>query len=311
MKADLLNLLMLATAMVLAMIGATWQDTDASPVGEVVHSAEIPAPTATEVTDARGVSVPVGDYQRIVSLNTVADHLLLDLVERDRLAAVTGWTLSGHPDAWRFQGLEGVGSSDQLEQVIGLEPDLVLVSKFADETLMSRLREHGVPVFDLGETRGIETTRANLRTLGVLLGEHERALQIEQAFDRQLEALLLPSDQHVEGLFLTVWGDSFSGGTRGTSYGDMLRYGGVRDLAEQHGYSDWPQYTPEQLIAMNPSLIVTQPDMAPVVCEHGTLRELAACKPGGRVVEVAGGYIGDPGLGVVKAAAAVKAQVHP
>ena len=313
MIADLLNGGVLLLALALAITGAVWQGEEVEGAGPTVVSAPPPPEGATELTDARGVVVPVADYQRIVSLNTVADHLLLELVEPARLVGVTGWTATRHPEAWRFGGRAQVASSDQLEQLIELEPDLVVVSKFADENLMARLREAGILVFDLGETRGVSTTLPNIRTLAALLQARDRGAQLEARFSLELQALddAVDDADRPQGLFLTVYGDSISGGSAGTSYGDMLHYAGVRDLAEEHGYREWPQYTPEQIIAMDPALVITEPNMAAAICGHSVLAELRACGPEGRVVEVAGGYIGDPGLGVVQAAAAVQALVHP
>ena len=101
------------------------------------------------------------------------------------------------------------------------------------------------------------------------------------------------------------------GGTAGSSYGDMLHYAGVDDLAEAHGYADWPTFSPEQLLAIDPPLIVTQAGMGEVLCGHSALQLLACCQPGGRVIEVSGKYHSDPGLGLVHAAAAVQRLVHP
>lgn len=314
MRADLLNAAALAVSLAAAMLGALWQEGDQPLAGANVVTAPVPeAADVTELVDARGRTVAVGDYQRITSMNTLSDHILLHLVEPRRLASITTHTTDQHPEHWRFGDRPGISRADQIEEILGLQPDLVLASKFADEAFMSRIREAGIPVFDLGEMRGVDTTLQNIRALGVLLNQRERAAALERRFRRELAALdaAVPDDQMPVGIYLSVYGDSYFGGTAGSSYADMLRYAGVRDLAAEHGYREWPRYSPEQLLAMDPTLIVTQQGMGVLICKHSVLRDLAACDDGGRVVEVPGTYHSDPGLGLVEAAAGVQALVHP
>ncbi|MEL6345825.1 MAG: ABC transporter substrate-binding protein [Myxococcota bacterium] len=313
MKADLLNAAALGVALAAAMLGALWQEGEPLDVDANVIAAMPAAPGATELTDARGKTIAVKDYQRIASLNTVADHVLLHLVEPDRLIGITGYTADTHPEQWRFGERPGVSRSDQIEEILSLRPELVVTSKFADEAFMSRLREAGIAVFDLGEMRGVQTTLQNIRTLGALLDQRERAAALERRYLRELAALdaAVPDEQMPAGIYLSVYGDSYFGGSSGSSYADMLRYAGVRDLAAEHGYREWPRYSPEQLLAMDPTLIITQQDMGAVICRHSVLRDLAACDKGGRVIEVPGTYHSDPGLGLVEAAAGILALVHP
>ena len=178
---------------------------------------------------------------------------------------------------------------------------------------MARIRDGGIPVFDLGEMRGVASTVLTIRTLGQLLQQPERAAHIESDYLLQLSALdaSVPDDAEVPGLFLSIYGDSLFGGTTGTSYADMLHYAGVHDVAAEHGYTEWPKYSPEQLLELDPPLVVTQTGMATLVCSHSTLRDLACCRDGGRVIEVPGDYHSDPGLGLVVAATDVQRLVHP
>jgi ABC-type Fe3+-hydroxamate transport system substrate-binding protein len=266
-----------------------------------------------ELKDARGHVVPTNDYARVVSLNTVADPILLSIIEPGRLLAVSTRTRDEHPEGFRYAGRPSVDRSDDLETILALRPDLVVASKFADESFMARLREEDIQVFDLGDMRGVGTTVLNIRTLGALLRQPARAAQVEADYLMRLAALdaAVPDEAEAPGLYLSIYGDSLFGGTAGSSYADMLHYAGVHDLAEEHGYRDWPTFSPEQLLAIDPPLVITQTGMAAVICGHSTLQHLACCGEGGRIIEVPGTYHSDPGLGLVQAAAAVQRLVHP
>lgn len=312
MTADRVNLAALLAALVLAAGGALVQPEEDAPRGAVV-TVEPAAAGAAEVIDGRGVAVPVAPYRRIVSLHVVADHLLLDLVEPGRLVGVTDGSKLQHPDGWRFGDIAGLARPHSLETLLALRPDLVIVSNFVDEAALSRLRDRGVAVFDLGEMRGVRSTVDDIRALGVLLGVSDRAARLEDRYLRELAALdrAVPDQEMAPGLYLSVYGDAFFGGTEGTSYADLLRTAGVADIAAAHGFVDWPRFTPEQLVALDPALVVTQEGMAGAICGHTVLREIAACGEGGRIVELPGRYHTDPGLGIVPAAQIVQRLVHP
>ena len=312
MKLQLFNAVALLGTLALATWGATRVDVEADPSTTVVVAAPGPA-QATELVDARGLTVATGDYQRIVSLNIVADPILLFLVEPTRIVAVSEYGRDKHPDGFRYAGRPSMSGTDDLEAVLSLKPDLVVTSNFTDESFRTRLRESGIAVFDLGEMRGVRTTLLNIRTLGQLLQQPERAARLEADYRMRLTALdaAIPEEDEAPGLYLSIFGDSMFGGTVGTSYADMLHHAGVRDVAEEHGYVEWPRFSPEQLLAIDPPMVITQVGMGAVLCRHSTLRELACCQPGGRVIEVPGEYHSDPGLGLIPAAHTVQQMVHP
>lgn len=311
MNTDVVNALGLAACLAAASWGAL-QDATVVVPPPPPEPTTAPTSTHTDVTDARGKPVPIAPYARIVSLNTVSDHILLELVEPGRLVSITGLTRDTHPRAWRFGERVSVGRSDQLEAIVALQPDLVVVSQFADEAFMARLRESGIRVFDLGPMEGVRTTRANITTLGHLLDIPDRAAALSRRFERELAGLAsrVPEAAHEKGLYLTVYGDTLYGGTTGSSYADMLHYGGVHDVAADFGHTGWPQYTPEAVLAMDPPLIITGSAMRTALCSHSTLRQLKACAPGGRIVELDAASQADPGLGIVDSAEAVLAAVH-
>ena len=312
MRLSLANGAALAVALGLSMWGATVRLDPGEATARIVVAPASPE-GASELTDARGQVVPVADYQRIVSLNSVADPILLELVSPNRLVAVTAYSLDTHPEGYRFGDRPGVAQSSDIEQILALQPDLVIGSRFSGEPFMARLREAGVPVFDPGDLRGVETTLHTISVLGSLLGQSDRAERIAADYRLRLQALeaAVPATDRVPGIWLTVYGDTLYGGTQGSSYGDMLHYGGITDLAAAKGLTDWPQFSLEQLLDLDPPLVVTSEGMGTTICHHSTLQQLSCCQPGGRVVEVPGQYHTDAGLGIVHAARALQQLVHP
>ena len=314
MRTDLLNGVALAGCLGLACLSAVWvTERPAPPAPEPdPHSAGSTDPSAP-LTDARGNVVAPAPYQRIVSLNPVADFLLEALVEPDRLVGVSTWSVEQHPDGWRFGASVPVDGAGQIEAVLALKPDLVVASPFIDPARMQRLTETGVPVFDPGDLRGVETTLRDIATLSRLVGEPARGARLAARLQSEVDGLdaRVADRPWPDGIYMGVYGDAFFGGTAETAYADLLRMAGVRDLAAAQGLTGWPQLTAEQVLALDPPLVVTQGGMGAVLCGHPVVGQVAACRPGGRVIELEGQYHSDPGLGLLHAARDLQAKVHP
>ena len=96
------------------------------------HGIEAPpssaAPAATVLEDHSGQRLVVGHYERIASLSTVADELLLALCEPDRIAAVTRYSARNAPNAYRFAEVKSVTADGPHKVVLTLKqptPDLL------------------------------------------------------------------------------------------------------------------------------------------------------------------------------------------
>jgi ABC-type hemin transport system substrate-binding protein len=111
-------------------------------------------------------------------------------------------------------------------------------------------------------------------------------------------------------MYLTNVGESWFGGTQGSSYGDLLRLSGIEDLAAAHGYRDWPQFSREQILGLSPPLVVTRVGGRDALCGDPVLSAVPACAPAGRVIEMPSGYDSDPGLGLVQAIATLQSLLR-
>ncbi len=310
MSPNALNIFAVLLSVGLSAAGAALVGREVPPLEPEAES--MTTRDADALVDARGRKVRTGPYRRIVSLNTVADAILLELVKPERLVGVTTYTLEANPIGYRFGAKHGISRSKDVESVLARRPDLVIVSKFADEAYLTRLRELGIEVFDLGEMRGVRDTVANIRTLAALLELPRRGRRIAESYIRNLAALEAAVSDHQKpwGIYLSVLGDSLFGGTVGSSFSDLLHYGGVRDLAAARGFSGWPRYSPEQLIALDPAVIVTSKGRTRMICGHALLGRLSACDSEGRIIEMPERNHSDPGLGLVDAAQDLQTLVH-
>ena len=210
------------------------------------------------VADASRHLVRLRRYQRIVSTNLVTDRLLVELCEPARILAVSRSAAERKRDGYRYQGLRTVDGFGPVEAILALQPDLVLTNSFGAPGSSDRLRSAGVEVFDLGELRGNDSLSSIAWNLGELLGAPDRAERFVQSFTARMHnvSARLGTRQPVRAMFLSTLGPDLQGGTRGTSYHDILTAAGLIDVAAEQ-YRDWPAYSAEQVLALSPDTIVT------------------------------------------------------
>jgi iron complex transport system substrate-binding protein len=190
-----------------------------------------------------------------------------------------------------------------VEAIVALQPDLVLTNSFGSPGSAERLRGAGVEVFDLGELRGEVSLSYVALSLGELLGSPERAQRLMQDFSRRMRKVSdgLGERKRIRALYLSTLGPDLQGGTRGTSYHDIMVAAGLDDAAAAR-YRDWPAYAAEQVLALAPELIITREGFSAGICKYPGMDHTPPCRGQGRIVELPGELLDEPGLAMLEAA---------
>lgn len=261
--------------------------------------------------DASGVLVPLRAFRRIVSTSLVADRLLVEMAELDRVVAFST-SAARMPWAFRCQGKAAVDGFGPVEAIVALKPDLVLVNSYSTAARDAKLRASRVAVFDLGEVRGLATLLPAARMLGALLGDEDRGARLARSVAARLARVAAPLGDRPRrrALYLAIIGDRLFGGTVGTSYHDVLHAAGLADAAAER-FRQWPQYSVEQVLALAPEVIVTKQGMAAALCRHPGLEALAACQGAGTIIEVPAPLLDEAGPAMLDAAELVFDAAYP
>jgi iron complex transport system substrate-binding protein len=317
MRLNLLNAVAAAAA-VAASLGIGIAFEAAAPAAHVPSAAtglvDLPASACTHgeapcrgLFDSSGTPVAVRHFTRIASGNVVADGLLLALAEPNRIAAYSPYAheLS---ENHRFIGPAHLSSLEDVEGLLGLRPDLFIISSMSDRNHVRRMRDAGIAVFDLGPMEGLTNLPANITTVSLLLGFPERGEQLYQRVQRRLATLARGGKRSWRALYVGIHGDKMYGGTLGSSLHDVIEAAGLIDAAADK-FRGWPGYTHEDLLGIDPDVILTQTGMAEKLCRHPGLDQLLACKTPNRVIELPSALLTDPGLTVLDAAEAVASIV--
>lgn len=229
-----------------------------------------------------GSPKPPGKPQRIVSLNLCVDQLLVQLVPRGRIAALTDRidnpTLS--PMAGRGRGIPQIAG--HAEEVIAFRPDLILASTFSARTTVGLLRQLGYRVETLPVATTFEEVRTNVRRFAELVGEPEAGARMIADFDRRLAAIKVPDKPAVAALY---WArGSTSGG--GTLIDLTVRKAGFRNLSAEEGFGISGKLPLETLLVRRPDAIIMAntvgdpPSLATEILKHPALARVLTRTPG-------------------------------
>src|SRR5262245_9331722 len=154
-----------------------------------VAAAAMLAATAATCAQAEAPPKP----QRIVSLDLCADQLLIELVEPERIAAVTFMApVQGLSAIWeRAKGLPVTRGA--AEDVLSHRPDLILAGQYGSAPTVNLLRRLKANVVVVPMASDLEGVRVAVRAVAAAVGEDARGEAMVAAFDRRLAQIKPPS----------------------------------------------------------------------------------------------------------------------
>ncbi len=218
--------------------------------------------------------------QRIVSLNLCADSLLLELVDPARVVSLTALSLD--PELGHFyrraEALQAAGmhfNTGLAEQVLPLEPDLVIVMADAAPFTRRLLQRFGLRVLELEPGERLASYRRNLRRLAGVLGQQERAEALLADMDARLGQLRVTAGARPRAMVLQASG--FTAGSD-TLIDDVLALAGIDNLAARAGLRGYGFLSLEQFIHRAPEMLIVGdsnprwPSLAHELLEHRALQ---------------------------------------
>ena len=194
--------------------------------------------------------------QRIVSLCVQGDQLLLELVPRERIAAVT--PLAADPDIsanWeKAKGIRTIRGG--AEALALLQPDLVLISSYAPPLAASALQERGVRVLRLGIPNDFDELRTLILQTGHEFGEEARAQEIVRTMDERLERIKARRPAEADRpAAMFYFHDGFTPGSR-TFANAILEAAGFRNLGARFSAGIGASAPLEAVLMAHPQLLV-------------------------------------------------------
>lgn len=198
---------------------------------------------------AHAVALP-----RIASMNVCSDQLLLALADPEQIIGLSryardGWQSAAAGDMKRYPVLSG-GAEDLLL----LQPDIVVASAFDKRSTRELLKAQGLRVVELAVPRTLAEARQQIREVGDITGHPDRAKAEIARLDAALvRARAAVADRHYRVLPLSRRGwvagsDSF--------VSSLLTEAGLLNAADDLGFTFGGFASLEGIVSLRPDLIV-------------------------------------------------------
>ena len=197
--------------------------------------------------------------QRIVSMNVCTDQLLLLLVDKSRIASLSQYAID---PAYSSLTAEATGlelNRGQAEQVMALQPDLVLTSTFSATFAASVLQRLHQRVERLGFAASLADVDAQIVSLGEWTDSRTKADALIAALHGRIDnyiASLTPLLHGKKAVFISSNGVAFGSGTL---QHEFLHSVGLRNIAAEAGLQGPSQLPLELLLAAQPDFIISEP----------------------------------------------------
>ena len=222
---------------------------------------------------------PAPAPQRVVSLNPCLDAILVQVADRDQVAALSVY--SRNPAASSLPpGTRGFAfTGGTAEEVLSLKPDLVLTPNFGLAPLRAALKRLGVPVQGFGAPSTVEGSVEQVRAVAAAVGRPERGEALIARI-RSALASAAPPPGTPRLSALVFEGEGFVS-ARGTLTDEMLTRTGFDNAATRYGLMRTGALPLERLIADPPQVLLATPPSpgkpfwAERVLQHPALRAVS------------------------------------
>jgi iron complex transport system substrate-binding protein len=205
---------------------------------------------------AAGTPVHAGGSkpQRIVSLNLCVDQLLLDVVARERIAGLSFLAADPSMSAMHEAAKDIPALGNSAEEILALDPDLILAGEYSTPATVDLLRRLGRRVVTVPMASSFEDIRTAVRVVAEATGDGEKGGAVIAAFDQRLTGV----QSRLVGPRRTAVAmqvNSLTSGP-GSLVDEVLDAAGYENVARTAKLGRGGQMPLERLVASPPDLIV-------------------------------------------------------
>lgn len=215
---------------------------------------EIAISNTIEFTDSYNRTVQISkNPQRIVSLGPNITEIVSEL-DFDKLVGRTDYC--DYPE--KVSSVKSIGSitNANIEEIIELDPDLVIGSVHCPKDLLENLTKLGISAIAIYDDNSLDGSYNIISKIGYVMDEEEKANEIIKNNKALVEQIVdktstLDKKTVYYALSFGEWGDFTAGGS--TFIGKMINLVGAINIAED--VDGW-NYSVEQLIEKDPQIII-------------------------------------------------------
>lgn len=192
--------------------------------------------------------------RRIVSLNLCADQYLLALADPGQIAALTQFARDPEMSAAASTAQSIPTSRDTAEDVVALDPDLVITSPGRRVDIIAALAGQHYRTLELPEANGYADIVAQIRRVADAVGHRDRGEALIARMNAALARLPKPKPHGVAAYYQRR---GYLTGT-GTLVDDLMKRVGLANLAGKLNRPALSYLSLEQIVAAHPDYLIVE-----------------------------------------------------
>ena len=260
-----------------------------------------------ERTDATGTQVAVQEEpERVVTLSPSAAQTMWEIGAREKVVGASKFAayLEGYE---AVENVSGAGRAINSEEVLALEPDLVLAPNIVQNETVRALRGANLTVYRFHDAESIADVKAKTRLIGRLTGECAGAGETVDWMDERLAVV----DEATAGADRPTALYVFFGYTAGseTFIHEMIERAGAENGAAAAEIEGFAQISEEVVVDQNPDWLLLNSDapQVPTGPEYNATTAVQA----DQVVVLDRNYISQPAPRIVYPIERMAKAFHP
>jgi iron complex transport system substrate-binding protein len=252
-------MVIVAFATILLSACSQGDESDATSPNEIVQSETGPIVITNEAVQFPAPAAdpwPADSAERIVALATGSGEIVAALGGADRVVGRD--ETSNAPDI-SAAPIVTKGHSVSAEQVIALKPDVVLIDAATSPVeALDQLRAAGINVVEIPEAWTLNEVAAKTQAIGLAVGAPEASIRYAQdmASGGERDVTNQLSDTRVAFLYLRGTSAVYLLGGVGSGADSLITESGAVDVGAEAGLAAFTPLTAEELVNLNPNMIL-------------------------------------------------------
>ncbi len=200
--------------------------------------------------------------QRIISLTYGTDEILVDVVEIKRIIAMSRWAEDEGITFITSEQYAKVGRKayDNTEDIIAMQPDLVVASTATSKEIVDRLRENGLKVYIARSPHTYKEMCDKVQNLATAVGEKQKGAELIEQMDKRIAFVDQKLKAYTGDKRKVAVAFNFNSpmGRRGDLLDNMMTMAHIVNGAAAYdpGIKGQPVISKEQVVLINPDVFL-------------------------------------------------------
>lgn len=252
--------------------------------------------------------------KRVMSLNLCTDQLAMTLAAPGQLVSVSFLAKQPSLSMLHEEALKYPANRGRAEEVFLNDPDLVVTGTYSLHNTTALLKRLGFAVEEFSFVQTLDTIPDEIRRMGSLLGQEEKAEKIARDFTSEIESI--KKKQCGRRPTVIAYDQNGIAPGKGTLADSVLQAAGFDNIAADLGVVGMAPFPIEEVIATRPDVIIIgRPGETPTLGErvprHPAIAALPDTRIGSFVPQGSWSCASPSVIEAVRALAKLRAEIAP